>query len=502
MSKLLTNTADLQEVLEVLQNKAVGGEQATPEISVDSNGLITATAGSKSSTKQLAFQAAKTITPSTASQIAVSSGYYTGGNITVNAVPTQSKNVTPTSATQTITPDSGKFLSKVTVAGDSNLVAGNIKSGVSIFGVNGTAEVGGGSSGDGHEEADSLITRNITSYTNSRISSIGSYAFYYHSNLTTVSFPVATNIGAGAFQSCSRLTTVSFPAVTNIGASAFYYCKNLATVSSPAVTNIGASAFCYCNNLTTVSFPVATNIGAGAFCYCNCLTTVSFPAVTDIKPYAFYECSSLTTANFPTATTIGVSAFYHCDNLATISLPVATNIESSAFRYCYNLKSLYLTGSRICTLSNSYTFSSTPIGGYSKSAGTYGSIYVPASLLTSYKNATNWTYFSSRFVGMNIAGNAGGDIADEKNTFTIEHYGNFKTEEGMTWEEWVASDYNTDDFVIGQSESFPNKDFIYEQHYDPFDGQPLRYFGDYEIDITPQDTIVVGEKYVFTSIDF
>lgn len=66
--------------------------QATPSISINSSGLITATAtqaagyvpyGTKSATKQLAFQSAKTITPTTTSQIAVSSGYYTGGNIIV-----------------------------------------------------------------------------------------------------------------------------------------------------------------------------------------------------------------------------------------------------------------------------------------------------------------------------------------------------------------------------------------------------------------------------------
>ncbi len=45
MSKLLTNTNDLQEVLEALQTKTAGGEQATPVISVDSSsGLITAIA--------------------------------------------------------------------------------------------------------------------------------------------------------------------------------------------------------------------------------------------------------------------------------------------------------------------------------------------------------------------------------------------------------------------------------------------------------------------------
>lgn len=93
--------------------------QATPSISVSSSGLITAsatqsggivTAGTKSATKQLTTQAAKTVTPGASAQTAVSSGVYTTG--------------------------------AVTVAGDSNLVAGNIKSGVSIFGVSGTLEDG------------------------------------------------------------------------------------------------------------------------------------------------------------------------------------------------------------------------------------------------------------------------------------------------------------------------------------------------------------------------
>jgi hypothetical protein len=137
--------ADLiAQITAALEGKAVEGPQATPEISVDSNGLITATAGTKSSTHQLAFQVAKTITPSTASQIAVSSGYYTGGDITV--------------------------------VGDSNLVAGNIKSGVSIFGVSGTYEGSGSGGGDTSIE-DDLITGTISSYTNDRITTIRNNAF-------------------------------------------------------------------------------------------------------------------------------------------------------------------------------------------------------------------------------------------------------------------------------------------------------------------------------------
>ncbi len=60
------------------------------------------------------------------------------------AFSTQSKTVTPTAAGFTVLPDSGKNgLSSVVINGDSDLVAGNIKSGVTIFGVEGTYSGGG-----------------------------------------------------------------------------------------------------------------------------------------------------------------------------------------------------------------------------------------------------------------------------------------------------------------------------------------------------------------------
>lgn len=63
-----------------------GGEQATPEIVVDENGLITATAGDKSATKQLSTQSGKTITPGATEQIAVAAGKYVTGDVIVAAV--------------------------------------------------------------------------------------------------------------------------------------------------------------------------------------------------------------------------------------------------------------------------------------------------------------------------------------------------------------------------------------------------------------------------------
>lgn len=389
--------------------------QATPSISINSSGLITATAtqtagyvaaGSKSATKQLAFQAAKTITPSTASQIAVSSGYYTGGD--------------------------------VTVAGDSNLVAENIKSGVSIFGINGAYE---GSGGDTNVE-DAILTRTLSGiYTNDRVTTITSaisynfqlksvnfpkvkyiydWAFASCAGLISVSFPEATRIYSDAFYSCAALSSADFPKVTYIYSGAFKYCSNLASVNFPVATNIGSDAFYGCSKLSSVSFPMVTSIGAQAFVACgltsvcfpnitsiddrmfvNCrsLSYISFPNVSYISNSAFGSCYNLTSVNFPVATDIGMLAFASCSSLTLASFPVATGIRSAAFSACYHLISLYLTGSSLCALSHSNAFNSTPIGGYSISAGTYGSIYVPVSLLTSYQTATNWAYFSSRFVG-------------------------------------------------------------------------------------------------------
>lgn len=58
-------------------------------------------------------------------------------------VVTQNKTVTPSTSKQTITADSGKTLGTVTVNAvtadiDENIVAGNIKSGVTILGVTGS----------------------------------------------------------------------------------------------------------------------------------------------------------------------------------------------------------------------------------------------------------------------------------------------------------------------------------------------------------------------------
>ena len=137
-----------------------------------------------------------------------------------------------------------------------------------------------------------------------------------------------------------------------------------------------------------------TTIGANAFARCTSLTSVSFPEVTDIGISAFYSCASLTSVSFPKVTHINPSAFYSCTSLTSVSFPKAKEIGLSAFRTCKLLTSIYLNASRVCTLQNSNAFSGTGIWSHT------GSIFVPSSLVASYKAATNWVYFSSRFVGV------------------------------------------------------------------------------------------------------
>lgn len=184
--KAVVVTPDSGKVLsKVTINAIPTTTQATPTIAVSSGGLITVTskqtegyvkAGTKTPIKQLDVQGSKTITPSTSSQTAVSAYKFTTGAVTVagdtnltaanikagtkifgvtgthagqKTEQTKTVDLSMASGNQVISPDSGKVLSKVTITKPDTLIPENIKKDITIGGVVGTLESSSSSGGSG-----------------------------------------------------------------------------------------------------------------------------------------------------------------------------------------------------------------------------------------------------------------------------------------------------------------------------------------------------------------
>jgi len=172
----------------------------------------------------------------------------------------------------------------------------------------------------------------------------------------------------------------------------------LTAATGSTVSTIRSNAFAGAQTLTLVSFPSCTNVGAGAFYDCTQLVSVYLPSCISVSTQAFEGCSALSDVELQSCRTIDRYAFMECSNLSTLTID-GRYIWDSAFHLCKKLQSLYLTYDSCGTLYASNAFKSTPITD-SSYTGTFGSIYVPASLLASYKAANNWSYFSDRFVGV------------------------------------------------------------------------------------------------------
>ena len=152
---------------------------------------------------------------------------------------------------------------------------------------------------------------------------------------------------------------------------------------------VASYAFKDKKNLQTVNLPYATRVYLEAFRGCTSLTQVNLPMCSYINRYTFIYCSSLSQISLPMCSRIGMYVFTYCP-LTQVSLPMCSFIGNYTFQNCSSLSIITIGYSSVCNLINSMTFDHTQI------TPSTGSIYVPASLVDSYKSATNWSYFSTQ----------------------------------------------------------------------------------------------------------
>lgn len=242
--------------------------------------------------------------------------------------------------------------------------------------------------------------------------SIGNYAFYKDTKLTSINVPAGCSIGTDAFVSSGLLNKTGIiyigsvlykyngtmpsgytlkvkDGTTAIQANAFSGCSGLATLILPeGLKSIGANAFKNCTSLTEVDIPSSVeSIGSSAFYGCSALKTITIPFVgtsatsntafssifstvpttlttvvvtgnVDIPDNAFKNCTKITSITFTGSVgKIGANAFNGCSALTTLSLSnTVTSIGNYAFSGCTKLTAVDMSKMTSLVAIGSYAF--------------------------------------------------------------------------------------------------------------------------------------------------
>lgn len=174
---------------------------------------------------------------------------------------------------------------------------------------------------------------------------------------------------------------------------------------------IGFYALAWREKLVSINFPECKSIGQNGVTYCPVLKTANFPKLTYLNVSGLRQCHSLVSVNMPLLAQMESHAFYDCYELPKLDFPKITYISYQTFQNCRKLTALILRAESVVTLVSTNSFTSTPIA-----SGT-GYIYVPRSLVDSYKSATNWSTYANQFRALEdytVDGTITGELDESK----------------------------------------------------------------------------------------
>lgn len=273
-----------------------------------------------------------------------------GGSPTINSL-----SITPSTSAQTYTASGGVDgyspvnVSAVTSSIDNNITAGNIKKDVTILGVTGTYEGGGGSSTKYGATIDNLLgdvnasgvlqppSSGLGSLTFTGVNDIASnalsYRFCENDSIGTVTFPDLTTVsGNSCMESAfdhSSITSMSLPNLVTISAQygMRYMCRscpNLQSINFSKLETISGiyslgSCFAASSGITSCGFPELQTVSAtgalNSFLQNTSIVTMSFPKLSILTGAncfgsCFLGCKLITDIYFNALTTTSFGTKY------------------------------------------------------------------------------------------------------------------------------------------------------------------------------------------------
>ena len=171
---------------------------------------------------------------------------------------------------------------------------------------------------------------------------------------------------------------------------------SITAYSNDTITTIIGYGFATCGALASVDLPKVKVIKHNAFLDCIKLANLNLPALQRIEYHTFRNCRSITefitTSNFNSR--LDASTFEGCSGLKKADfykIDVNQGISSYALA-CANLVTLIIRNTDAVPIASYNIF-----GGASTKMNTgEGYIYVPATMVASYKAATNWSKYADQ----------------------------------------------------------------------------------------------------------